>query len=186
MQWVSRNHKSIVAATLVFLTMGGQVFAQDARLTPLFETLGKVSAEDAKSIERKIMLEWSKSGSAAMDLLLDRGQKAMVADKVDVAIGHFTALTDHAPEFAEGWSNLAEAYFKAEKLGPAMSALERALALEPRHFVSMFGLMTILEDAGHSNKALEVGQMIRTIHPHFEGLSDRISRLESALEGLKL
>ena len=38
-----------------------------------------------------------------MDLLLERGRKAMSEGDTNTAIEHLTALTDHAPNFAEGW-----------------------------------------------------------------------------------
>jgi len=39
-----------------------------------------------------------------MDLLLQRGQEAMDNEDYEAAIEHFTALTDHAPDFAEAIS----------------------------------------------------------------------------------
>ena len=56
------------------------------------------------------------------------------------AIEHLTALTDHAPDFAEGWHARATAYFRAVLLGPAMDDLQRALVLNPDNFDAVFGL----------------------------------------------
>lgn len=174
--------KVIVAATFaIFLAVN--VNAQDARLDPLFERLLKVDAADAPLIEQKIVTEWSKSGSASMDFLVRRAAKALEAEEWETALDHLTALTDHAPEFAEGWHLKAVAHFNREELGFALDAIERALAAEPRHFHAMGGLMAILEQSGQDDKALEVAMMIRAIHPHFEDLTTIIDRLSAKTEG---
>lgn len=178
--------KTFVAASGVFLTVGLPVFAQDPRLDPLFERLLRVEAADAPALEEKIRQEWSKSGSAAMDLLLLRAKKALEGDDTAEALLHLNALTDHAPEFAEGWNLRAAALYDAEKFGPALEALEHALALEPRHFDAMAGLMIMLDTSGAKSEALEVAYLIRAIHPHYENLSIRIESLEAETQGRAL
>src|SRR5690606_3470319 len=90
--------------------------------------------------EADILREWSKSGSPAMDLLLKRGREAMEAGDLKAAIEHLTALTDHAPEFAEGWNARATAYFLAGAFGPSVDDIRHTLALNPRHFGALAGL----------------------------------------------
>ena len=96
--------KSIVAATCLFVAATGMAAEQSARLDPLFGRLKNADAADAPALEAKIRQEWSKSGSAAADLLLSRAKIAIDAGDQKAAMGHLTALTDHAPEFAEGWN----------------------------------------------------------------------------------
>jgi len=69
-----------------------------------------------------------------MDLLLRRGRKALENEEIGVAIEHFTALTDHAPNFAEGWHGLARAYFAAELYGPCLDALGHVIDLNPNQY----------------------------------------------------
>ncbi|MGB1235158.1 MAG: hypothetical protein ACPG5U_05445 [Planktomarina sp.] len=185
MRNIGQKYKSIVGAIFA-LCLVPPVFAQTSGMDALFDRLQTVAPEDAPSIVAKIELEWSKSGSPAMDLLLRRGRKALEADQVDEAINHFTALTDHAPEFAEGWHALAIAYFDKEQFGVAMGAIERTLALEPRHFGAMEGLMVLLDDAGHTDQALRVVSLIEAIHPHHPQLSSYKERLEAKSSGRKL
>ncbi|MEM1374818.1 MAG: tetratricopeptide repeat protein [Pseudomonadota bacterium] len=141
---------------------------------------------DHKPIEEKIWREWSKSGSPAMDLLLERGEDAMEAADWPKAIEHLTALTDHAPDFAQGFHARATAYYNVGKYGPALADLRRTLALEPRHFGAMSGLATIFEELGMLEEALEVYYAVRAIHPHRENLSGAIDRLEKETAGLRL
>ncbi len=185
MQSLRAKLKVFVTATALSV---GATFgvAQDARLDPLFDRLGRVSAEDAPLIEEKIVAEWSKSGSAAMDYLLRRAESKFQADDWKGALIHLTALTDHAPEFAEGWHAKALAHFRLDQIGLAMDGLERALALEPRHFNAMAGVLAIMEGAGLDAEALEMARLIKAIHPHFEDLSQTITRLEGKTQGAAL
>lgn len=187
MATVFQSLKSVVGA-LLFLGMVllTPAVAQDARLDPLFETLSTVPADDAPRVVEKIVIEWSKSGSPAMDLLLKRGRDALEADDYDAALQHFGALTDHAPDFAEGWHGLAVVYFNQDRIGLAMDALERTLALEPRHFQAMEGLLVILSDAALYDAALQVVDLIRAIHPNHPDLSSFEDRLSNQTKGRDL
>ena len=180
---------SLSAVAAFCLSVGFSVppaTSQVVDLDPLFDRLQKVESADYLPIEEKIWREWSKSGSPAMDLLLKRGEDAMEAGDYPLAIEHLTALTDHAPGFAQGFHARATAYYNVEKYGPALADLERALALEPRHFGAMSGLAVILEELGMQDEALEVYYEVRTIHPHRENLSETIERLEKATAGRQL
>lgn len=144
----------------------------------LFERLQLATPETYEPIEEEIWQEWSKSGSPAMDLLLKRGRDALEAEEYDVAIEHFTALTDHAPDFAEGWHSRATAYYSAGLYGPSLDDLERVLAINPKHFGAMVGLATIFEELGYDREALEVYQAVKQLHPHRPNVNDAIRRLE--------
>ncbi|MEL6607871.1 MAG: tetratricopeptide repeat protein [Pseudomonadota bacterium] len=159
--------------------------AQDA-LDPLFERLQAVGPDDYKPIEEKIWAEWSKSGSPAMDLLLERGTDAMEAGETGEAINHFTALTDHAPNFAQGYHARATAYYQAGLYGPALEDIRRTLALEPRHFAALSGLAVMLEEWGDLKGALQVYREVQAIHPHRENLSTKIDELEKQTAGRAL
>ena len=99
----------IVAALVPMILCAGMAFGQTAKLDDLFNKLKAADAQAAERIEQEIWIEWSKSGSAAMDLLLERGRRAMSDGQLDLAVEHFTALVDHAPDFAEGWNARATA-----------------------------------------------------------------------------
>ena len=152
----------------------------------MLDRLADPGTGDWKKLERQIIQEWSKSGSAAMDLLLKRGREAILAGKHDIALEHLTALTDHAPGFAEGWNARATALFHLRMYGPAIEDIGRALALNPRHFGAMTGLATVLQELGMMEEALEVWHMVREVHPNISGLEQGIEMLERLLEGQRL
>ncbi len=168
------------------MLLAGPVLGQTAKLDELFARLKNTDEAGARQIEREIWIEWSKSGSPAMDLLLQRGKAALEAGDLETAIGHFTALIDHAPEFAEGWNARATAYYTAGMLGPSVSDIGRALALNPRHFGALSGLGMIFEELGKPEKALEVYRKVLEIDPYAEGVPEAIERLSATTEGLDL
>jgi tetratricopeptide (TPR) repeat protein len=178
-------HNFIVAALLSFF-VGLPVQAQTERLDTLFDELAASDERSARRIEREIWSEWSKSGSPAMDLLLQRGRDAMAEGDTTAAIEHLTALTDHAPEFAEGWNALATAYFQAGDYGPSINEIARTLTLNPRHFGALSGLGLIFEELGDDARALEAYKAALAIHPHLAGAREKVEQLEAQATGQEL
>lgn len=161
--------------------------AQDtAKLDDLFARLQTAAAGESSRIEREIWIEWSKSGSPAMDLLLQRGRDAMALGDNKTAIEHFTAIIDHSPDFAEAWNARATAYFNAGDYGPSVADIGHVLTLNQRHFGALSGLGMILEETGKTERALEVYRAALALHPHLEGVQDAIKRLETEAEGQEL
>ncbi len=176
----------IVTALLPILLFVTPAQAQTAKLDALFAELSQADPADSKRVEREIWSEWSKSGSPAMDLLLERGRAALQAGDVQGAIEHLTALTDHAPDFAEGWNALATAYFQAGEYGPSIEEIGKTLTLNPRHFGALSGLGMIFEQLGDNERALEAYKAALAIHPHLEGIKELVERLEAEDAGQEL
>lgn len=121
-----------------------------------------------------------------MDLLLQRGRKAMEAGETDIAIEHFTALVDHAPDFAEGWNARATAYFSAGLYGPSIQDIRTTLDLNPRHFGALSGLGIILDELGYEEEALNAYREVKKLHPNRPNVDDAIERLEKQVLGSTL
>jgi len=186
-----RLHNSILAAILPMFLMCAAAGAQQAggdsfKLDDLFQRLASADEAGAGRIEREIWLEWSKSGSPAMDLLLQRGRDAMTAGDKDLAIEHFSALIDHDPDFAEGWNARATAFFAAGDYGRSVADIAETLKRNPRHFGALTGLAVILEQTDRPKAALKAWAAARAIHPHLVGVEDAIERLEHDAEGQEL
>lgn len=179
-------HNHVVAALLLLLICFAPVHAQAADLDSLFAELKDADDAEAARLEREIWNEWSKSGSPAMDLLLKRGRDAMAAGDTQAAIEHLTALTDHAPDFAEGWNARATAYFQAGELGPSVNDIAKTLTLNPRHFGALSGLGMIFEQLDQPEKALEAYKAALAIHPHLQGVIEAVERLEKDTAGTDL
>ncbi len=163
--------------------LGAQTQATSERLELLFEQLLEAEPEEVERIEGQIISEWSKSGSAAMDLLQRRGEDAISDGAFDVAVEHFTALVDHAPDFAEGYHGRATAYYNLGRYGPAIDDLRQTLVLEPRHFGAMIGVAIILEEFEKLRDALEVWELVAELSPADTEIEAVIERLNTQLSG---
>ncbi|MCB6178726.1 tetratricopeptide repeat protein [Rhodobacter sp. Har01] len=177
----------VVAALLSLLLVLSPAWAEDqSKLDDLFRRLQTADAEEAGRIESEIWIEWSKSGSPTLDLLLQRGSDAMANGEPQVAIEHFTAIIDHDPQFTEAWNARATAYYSAGEIGPSMADIAHVLNANPRHFGALTGLGMILEETGDETRALKAYRAAKAIHPHLEAVNEAIDRLEKKLEGQDL
>jgi tetratricopeptide (TPR) repeat protein len=171
-------------ASLLTAAMPPMVAAQaedrEARLETLFAELAEPGREDWSRIEGEITRLWSQSGSPAMDLLLRRGAEAMEAEDYAAAIEHLTALTDHAPDFAEGWNARATAFFLLGEYALSLADIERTLALNPQHFGALGGLAAIFEQSGRPDLALAALRAVGEITPNRPDVAETIERLERA------
>ncbi|WP_439122463.1 tetratricopeptide repeat protein [Marivita sp.] len=183
-----RKYKSAVAAFLFSIGAAvGPLQAQDDPAVDLMDELAQAEDERAADrLEKQVRQEWSKSGSATMDLLLKRGQDALDVDELTVAMEHLRALTDHAPDFAEGWHTLALAYYRADMFGPAADALERTLALNPDHFGALRGLGAIFEQVDKPHLAYDAYSRVLSLRPHDSAVIDALERLELRVNGQTL
>ena len=141
---------------------------------------------EAGRLADEVLERWSHSGSPAMDLLMRRAQSAMAEGEWARAVTHLTALTDHAPDFAEGWNKRAEAFFMLDRYGAAMADIEQVLILEPRHFGAWAGLGLMMEAMDLDQGALRAFRRATEIYPAEQNVADAIERLELQTGGRTL
>ncbi|MDF1853935.1 tetratricopeptide repeat protein [Pseudooceanicola sp.] len=178
--------KIAVAALVTWALLALAAPAASDSTASLLDQLRLADPADAKKIEREIRLDWAKSGSPALDLLLKRGKDALEAGDLDLAIGHLTALTDHGPDFAEGWHTRAMAFFQQERYGLAVHDLERTLALNPDHFAAIYGLAIVFESLERQDEAYKLYQMVLALHPNHEESQKAVDRLQTRVTGSDL
>lgn len=149
----------------------------------LFRELAQPEGETWARAETDILRIWSRSGSAGIDLLAKRGETALDAGDLPAAIGHLTALTDHAPDYPNGWYLRGVAYYLSGNTGPAIADMARVLALDPRHFAALTQLGTMFEELGQDDRALEAYRASLKIHPHQQDAADAVTRLQEKNKG---
>ncbi|MEM8538400.1 MAG: tetratricopeptide repeat protein [Pseudomonadota bacterium] len=186
MTTLNRIHNCIVAAVLATVAFYSPVWADDDRLETLYADLLSAEPADAKRIAKEIELAWTFSGSSAADLLLKRGSDALEAGDIGKAIEHLTALTDHAPDFAEGWYMRGIAFTRAEMFGPALADFEQALALEPRHYNAIASLGGLLFQINQYEMAKQAFDLVLDIHPHHEEAGEAIEAAQREVGGAEL
>jgi tetratricopeptide (TPR) repeat protein len=179
-----------VAAGAISLLAAG-AFAQDisegrADVPGLLAQLAQPDQDRWQRIERQILREWGRSGSAALDVIFQRGQSALVEGRAGDAVDHFSAVIDQDPEFAEAWNGRATAWFLLNRYGLSLADIERVLALNPQHFGALAGLGMILEDLGDLDAARAAFEASHAIHPHQSGVRAGLARLAQAAQGRDL
>lgn len=185
---LQKRQLAVAVASAVWLWTGSPVTAQapDPKLDALFAELAEPGRSDWMRIEAEITRIWSRSGSDAMDLLFQRGQAAVEAGDLIAAVEHFTALTDHAPVFAEGWNARATAYYLTGDYSLSIVDIERVLALNPRHFGALSGLAIILEELGEPELALAALREVQALNPNRDTVNQAVSRLERMMGATEL
>ena len=177
MRILTVNLKRHLTALGPLVLLCGTSFAEPAG-PDLLEQLKNAEGAEAARLHKEIEIVWSRSGSAAMDLLLMRGREAMEAEDYALAIEHLTALTDHAPDFAEGFHARAEAYFRADLYGPALDDLETALALDPTHYDAIFGLGVMFQEFGNLDRAARLYRKVLALHPNHANATQALERMK--------
>jgi tetratricopeptide (TPR) repeat protein len=149
----------------------------------LFTQLKKAqSPEEARPIEEKILGMFRASGSASVDLLMTRAQGVAAADK-DTARRLVESVTKIAPGYAEGWRTLAALQNGAGDDGGALVSLQKAVQLNPRHFMALNELGSMLEDYGDKAGALKLYRRAHALDPQMEGAARHIKALTQTVEG---
>jgi len=172
-------------AALVLLTPAApaQVREDPVDVGALLDQLAEPGQQGWRRIERQILREWARSGSATADYLFQRGQAALQAGRPEVAVGHFSAVIDHAPDFTEAWNARATAWYMMNRLGQSMADIEVVLNREPRHFGALAGMGMILEQTERLEAARAAFAAALDVHPHRPQVRDALQRLDLALAG---
>lgn len=175
-----------VTSAALWLSLALPAPAQDREAELLAQLRAAETPHAAALVEREIEALWSQSGSAAIDLLLRRGQDALARGDWQAAIEHLTAAIDHDPTFAEAHAARAAAYYQIGLAGPAIDDLRAALTLNPNHWEAMKGLAVLLEEIGMRAEALEVWRRVTEINPQDAAAEMQAARLALELEGRSL
>jgi tetratricopeptide (TPR) repeat protein len=159
----------ILVAALLFMQAGAILrAAEPAPLPPaaglsestakeratLFAALAAAKNDaEAREIEDRIRTFWRNSADDYSRQLLDESQQAQLRFDYDEAILYMKELVKHAPQFAEGWNQLAYVYFLAGQYDASLVALDRVLELEPMHYAALAGKGIILIQEGEVDEA---------------------------------
>lgn len=157
---------------------------REKTLSDLYALLATADDEEAaKAITDAIERVWMHSGSATIDLLMQRAMKAMSDKNADLAMKLFDNVVELAPDFTEAWNRRAYVYFVQNNVERALGDLRRALALDPNHFKALDGLGQILREVGQKKGALKAFQQLLEVHPYWQGAKQAVEELEREVDG---
>jgi tetratricopeptide (TPR) repeat protein len=177
----------LVLALILFIPPAAHAAAPPSPLDTLFSSLAKAQSEDAaKPIETQILALFDQSGSPSVDLLMTRAEAAAEAGDTDTAKKLIDAITDIAPDFAEGWHRRAALQAAAHDDEGAMISLQKAVTLNPREFAALSELAGMLEEYGDKKVALATYRRVLALDPHLEGVDKHVDELARDVEGEKI
>ena len=105
--------------------------SHEQRLDELFSQLKREGNEKAaERIAARIREEWTRSGSASIDLMMLWSKTAMDERKFDVALDFLDQVVTLSPDFAEGWNRRASVHFMMRNYRKSMSDIDRRLRYE--------------------------------------------------------
>jgi tetratricopeptide (TPR) repeat protein len=157
---------------------------RDSLLAELYTHLAQAQdATQAAPIAEAIEGLWQQSGSDTIGLLMSRSAKAIEDKNNDLALQFLDAVTELAPDYAEGWNRRAYVQFLQDNYEGAVGDLRRALALDPNHFKALEGLARILRETGQKKSALQAYKEILKINPYQSGAKEAVDELSVEVEG---
>lgn len=155
--------------------------AEDA-LDFWFLRLAQATSEaDARVAEAQIQRLWLSSGSATVDLVMQRAIEATANQGYAIALDLLDGIIALQPDYAEAWHRKAIIYFEVEDYAACLAAVERTLALEPRHFAAWAGLGQVLYRMEDRERALLALNRALALHPYLAGTRDLVIELTAML-----
>jgi tetratricopeptide (TPR) repeat protein len=125
-----------------------------AVLLALFAALAAAKNDaEARAVEDRLWTFWRSFGDDNSQRLLEVSKQAQLSFDYGGALLALEALVKAQPDFAEGWNQLAYAYFLAGSYDLSLAALDKTLALEPLHYAALAGRGIILIQQGKEAEA---------------------------------
>jgi tetratricopeptide (TPR) repeat protein len=137
----------------------------------------------AAALEEQVWAHWAQSGSATVDVLLERAASAEAAGDRGLARAFLEQASNLAPEFAEPWHRRAALAYEDQDYAAAIRAIEETLKREPNHFAAYAGLGVIYEEMGQEAAALAAYEAALAINPHLVSARQGAQRLAARLTG---
>ena len=97
------------------------------------------SPGEASLLSALIWRIWLTAPDDAAQGLLDRGMAARSQGDYPASVAALGDLIAYCPGYAEGWNQRAFSAFLAQDFAAALTDLDRALTLEPRHLGALTG-----------------------------------------------
>ena len=138
----------------------------------------KTAALIAESI-RKLLAE---PESASAKVLMMQAERALKADQTGIARDLLDLVTERWPGYAEGWYRRGLARFLEDDLQGALADLNRALAIEPRHFEALMTMAAILQEQKRLKEAKAAYERVLAIYPLLPAARDALKELKLKLD----
>ena len=151
---------------------------REAQLDTLLTALRVAPDVDAAApIEQRIEQLWLQSKSAAVDLLMAGGSRALANDADNEAETDFDAAVALEPGFTEAWHRRAIARAAQGDKEGAIADIQQALAQEPRYFPALDTLTRIAVERHDFKSAFAAWSKKIEIDPKCAGCQEKLNDL---------
>lgn len=174
---------------------GGVAFAQATasksdsgkKLAELYAALKRSKSEAiAADLANSIREEWTASGSATVDLMMQWADQAMLAKNNGAAMDYLDQVVTLKPDFAEGWNRRATLHFGMTNYSKSMLDIEKTLQLEPKHFGALAGMGMIFLTLNQKERALAAYQKALDVYPLMRDIQKTVGELEDQMAGSRI
>lgn len=165
------NRRKLLILVAVFAAVAASPSALLADTTSererLFAALKSAKTErEGREAENAIWRWWlNQAPTLEVRDAIDHGMERRESYDFEAAETAFDIAVRDAPDYAEGWNQRAFARFLRDNVDGALSDLERAVDLEPKHFGAWSGMFHILLQMGRTEVAYAALERAVAIHP---------------------
>ena len=160
---------------------------REQQLDELFSALKAAKSQsEADPIAASIWSIWNKSGSAAIDDMMQFALKLMNSAAFAPALEVLNTIVQKAPGYAEGWNRRATLYYILDEYDLSLRDCEEVLRREPRHFGALAGMGMIAIAQGQDAAALKHYRRAVQVNPFLRERQEMIPALEKKVEGQPL
>ena len=150
----------------------------------MFEKLKNAPSEsEANDAAQDIWASWMESGSATVDMIMQRGVEAQMMGDPATARAFFDRAILIKPDYAEAWNRRATIFMQQENFTEALRDLNEALKLEPRHFGAWSQLAMLFEAMDAPDQALDAWREALAVYPTMREARSAEKRLVKQAEG---
>ncbi len=176
--------RAVLAAAFALALTPAHADQTDKRLDELFTALATATKpEIAQPIELEIWKIWIETESPTTELLYTRSAGMIEAGDLDLALELMDTVVLLNPGYAEGWNMRATLHALREEYPAAIADTQKALELEPRHFMALQGLGELLEGLGDDKGALKAYEAALKINPSLEQARRQSEILRRKIDG---
>lgn len=173
----------MIKALLITLSLWTVGIGQGPSDEMFANLLNAPSAAEAADAAADISAAWNDSGSATVDIMMERGIGAQQSGDLETARKFFDRAIKIKPDYAEGWNRRASVFLTQENWTEALRDLNETLKLEPRHFKAWAGLGMMFEAVGANDEALVAHRKALEFYPGMPQAAGAVKRLSKELEG---
>lgn len=179
--------RRIVVLFALLLAAPVAAAAPDAALDALLTRLAQAGSKaEAVQLSEEVEALFFESGSATVDMLLQRGIAAQKQGRLDLAGDFYGDVIALEPNFAEGYNRRAGLDYERGRYGEALEDLNKTLALQPRHFGALAKLGLVLERLGATDAAYKAYEDALAINPYEQTAKAGARRLAPLVQGRSL